>query len=411
MNLVYLFSVLAVFLASIVVTPVNAQDELIPDWVKTTVGLWSDDFRMVIEWLIDNGILKVQSFSDDVKQPGSQKYVPEGFVVPDNFYSTTVRQSGSQKYVPEEYEIETTYSYDMIPSVSNQEITYSYDMIPSVSNQEITYSYDMIPSVSNQEITYSYDMIPSVSNQEIVKHGMYKGISAWQESNPDLKFIQVENNADLLIHWHVIADSSHFDGDYVGFAETHGFDGKGDIFIVLGAFDCKNNFVQYNIDRISDTVSHEIGHILGFDHILDESHLMYGTNPPIVDNFESMKYIVPASLDGSFVGYDELERQYDELQRQYDELQIFADHSDIEIQTVQLQYDELVDEYEKYDDIPNQSTQYWNALNLLYEELEVIRISLNEQIDIHNSFIKDMNIIHDDMSIIIDEMNCYAYEN
>ncbi len=237
-----------------------------------------------------------------------------------------------------------------------------------------------------REITYSYDIIPDVQNQTIILDGMYGGIDVWEKYNIDLKFIEVENYADIKIHWDKLTNEH-----YLGLAESS-TPYMGDIYIGLGSLNCNDKYIQLDKDSITSTTAHELGHILGFGHTLDESHLMYGLDYLTSDNFESIPHMIPTVPDGDYVGFNILEIKYDELE-------ILQNQLEPESQTLQLQYDTLLQAYEKYPEFIDDQMLYDQSM-LDYEKLEASRLVLNEIID-------KQNTLTDNQNLIVDQMTCY----
>ena len=168
---------------------------------------------------------------------------------------------------------------------------------------------------------------------------------------------------------------------------------KGTIFVALGALDCNGKYIQLTKSSIESITMHEIGHILGADHVLDESHLMYSDEPPFTtDNFESFSYVFPNNTNTYFVGWSELESEYESFSPSLDKL---SNH----IELLESEYYTLEKRYDLYPEIIHDNNQYNKAMKL-YDDLQSKALELN---DVANQY----NSIADSQNEIVEQMNCY----
>lgn len=145
-------------------------------------------------------------------------------------------------------------------------------------------------------ITWNVSALPQVQYKEMVVSGVTEGFEAWERLNPELDFERIEGNADIDIEWEVEPAPYH-----VGLAEyTYLYSGT--ITIHLGDYDCKGRYNQWDQAAITNITMHEIGHILGLEHVSDQSHLMYGDVRSAPEDFQTLGYNVPDSLENHFVG-------------------------------------------------------------------------------------------------------------
>lgn len=91
--------------------------------------------------------------------------------------------------------------------------------------------------------------------------------AAWVKANPGLEFRKVNSpaQADFRIAW--VKD---FGGLHVGYA-------LGDFYVEIGLGDsfCNGYWLAYNPSHITSIATHEIGHVLGFEHSNDPNDIMY----------------------------------------------------------------------------------------------------------------------------------------
>ena len=96
---------------------------------------------------------------------------------------------------------------------------------------------------------------------------MYESTQYWEKQLPGLQFFQVDDpaHADLRVGW--VKD---FGVEHVGYA-------LGDFFIEvgLGDSDCAGTWSPYSSHHVTQIMKHEIGHVLGYDHVDNPSNIMY----------------------------------------------------------------------------------------------------------------------------------------
>lgn len=244
---------------------------------------------------------------------------------------------------------------------------------------------------SGRIITFAMDGNPSVADKNLVLEGVADGFEKWDRLNKNLVFEFVpegdDNSADIMVSWWQVPKP-----DRAGQA-TYSQPFSGQIHISLGDYDCNGSYVQRSKNAIMGIAMHEIGHILGAGHTLNESHLMYGNVPPYTqDNFESFGFIFPKDTDGYYVGYDALEKEYDLYADEIEQLK----H---DRQVPQDRYDQLKEQYDQYPRVaPDRGT---------YEEAKKVYDRLNTATRILNDMVKEYNDLVNIQNTIVSEMTCY----
>lgn len=96
---------------------------------------------------------------------------------------------------------------------------------------------------------------------------MYESTQYWEKHLPGLQFFQVDDpaHADLRVQW-----VKEFGVEHVGYAYGHHF-----IEVGLGDSDCNGSWSPYSSQYVEHIMNHEIGHVLGYDHVDDPSYIMY----------------------------------------------------------------------------------------------------------------------------------------
>ena len=203
---------------------------------------------------------------------------------------------------------------------------------------------------------------------------VHDGFGAWSELNPHLEFIWVERNPLIWIEW------AEYQSEYVGLACIWCLGHEAFMDIILYGYNCEGERIHHSPNSVRNTVAHELGHILGLEHHVNQTHLMYGEDF-LRDPFPTLGYTIPAQLPEGFVGQDELVSRYealgktlesmsDELDRLGGNLDQFASrHGDNRGGTVYFdtnahfrQYSNMVDEYNDLVDEYNDLVDEYNAL-------------------------------------------------
>ena len=196
-------------------------------------------------------------------------------------------------------------------------------------------SENIITNTSNSfdknYIAISYDPIPNYANDNYVRNSILDAIKQWTDKNPEMTIQLVESNGDVHIEWKKVIFAGH-----TGLMEGSIMD------VELGSLDCNNNWNQYSIFSISDTISHELGHYLKLGHSADPTHLMYGNDEFTQIPFDDLGYNIPDNhLDfQSWIVSEKLENEYDQLSIEYDRFPSVIENG-IEYQKAAKMYERL----------------------------------------------------------------------
>ena len=186
-------------------------------------------------------------------------------------------------------------------------------------------------SIDKNYITISYDPIPDYANDNYVRNSISDAIQQWTDENPDMTIQLVESNGDVHIEWKKVIFAGH-----TGLMEGRIMD------VELGSLDCNNNWNQYSIFSISDTISHELGHYLKLGHSADPTHLMYGEDEFTQIPFDDLGYNIPDNhLDFQFwIVSEKLENEYEQLSIEYNRFPSVIENG-IEYQRAAKMYERL----------------------------------------------------------------------
>ena len=126
----------------------------------------------------------------------------------------------------------------------------------------------MVPSVYAETWYYYVEPLPEYASY--ANNVMELSTTAWEDVNDNLQFIEVSSpqQANFQVQW-----VKEFGVEHVGYAFGSWF-----IEVGLGDSNCVGEMWQpYSEKYTTNIMTHEIGHVLGFDHVNDPDSIMYPT--------------------------------------------------------------------------------------------------------------------------------------
>ena len=143
-------------------------------------------------------------------------------------------------------------------------------------------------------VSYSVDALPPVDDPALVRTALEDGIDAWELANPGLVFAE-SDDPEVVIRWELEPGPAWIgqaDCDYITAIISC------ELTISVGGTSCSGRYEQAYPWALTNTIMHEIGHVLDIGHTSDESHLMHGDdNPPPSDPLDLMGFNVPDALE------------------------------------------------------------------------------------------------------------------
>ena len=241
--------------------------------------------------------------------------------------------------------------------------------------------------------------------KQIIDDSVIKAIENYAENNTNLNFVEskipfsdskfAENpnteNLFIEIKWHKYVKDVH-----VGLATCEGFDEINNHYCIvdvyLGEDDCNENYVQQDVNAVTEIIMHEIGHTLGLNHHSDENHLMYGDDEFVELQFNTLGYNIPEQLDNFYIGQKSLIPQEEKLDTETKQLEEKLSYQEI-------QYDNIYSQYQLYTE-KTLSEQEYNEAIRLYEKLIIEENKLDATIEEYNQLVEKQ-------TLLINKMNCF----
>ena len=126
----------------------------------------------------------------------------------------------------------------------------------------------MVPNAFAETWYYYVEPLPEYASY--ANNVMELSTTAWEDANDNLQFIEVSSpqQANFQVQW-----VKEFGVEHVGYAFGSWF-----IEVGLGDSNCVGEMWQpYSEKYTTNIMTHEIGHVLGFDHVNDPDSIMYPT--------------------------------------------------------------------------------------------------------------------------------------
>lgn len=214
---------------------------------------------------------------------------------------------------------------------------------------------------------------------------VHDGFSAWSDLNSHLEFIWVERNPLIWIEW------AEYQSEYVGLACIWCLGYEASMDIILYGYNCEGERIHHSPDSVRNTVAHELGHILGLEHHVDQTHLMYGEDF-LLDPFPTLGYTIPDLLPEGFVGEDELVGQRETVGKMLEEMKIPLDDLKGDIERFVSRHGDKVG-------------------NTIYFSTNAHVSQYNNMVARYHGMIDEYNGLVYEYNALVDELNCMYEAN
>lgn len=241
-------------------------------------------------------------------------------------------------------------------------------------------------------ITYSLDEIPDGLDKTVVLLSVQRAFDAWQKINPGLRFAE-GGIPDVRLKWSMEPGS-----DWVGLAECTRtpLDTYCTVTAAVGGTSCSGEYVQAESNDLTNTLMHEIGHVLGIGHTMDMDHIMFSRVDPM-DPLDEKGYEVPEPLPGA------AERAAGVNER----IDVIREKLEIEFEGVEEllgEVEELRAEYAVYEGRQLPQKEYDIAVGI-QAELEVARAAYETASEKYNAGVGDLDGLIEDHKVLVERAN------
>lgn len=149
----------------------------------------------------------------------------------------------------------------------------------------ITLGIGLFPQVSAEEQKRFYIYVEPLPDyaRSYASNVIYEMTRAYETTNPNIKFYLVSTEKqphDFRVQWLKDSYGSTFTGE--------AFIAEGTMQVSLGDSYCRREWQPYSFPTVVRLAEHELGHLLGFQHSTDPSHVMYAT--PSYFQYGKMKF-------------------------------------------------------------------------------------------------------------------------
>ncbi|MCH7940470.1 MAG: matrixin family metalloprotease [Thaumarchaeota archaeon] len=258
----------------------NLSSDSIPDWVKNNAGWWADDlisddeFVSGIYFMIQNGIIvihvekTIQDIENDIEHDFSQfeKYLRD-------VSKNVADEKRYIEYPNPSFDVIKKFLRDYIKWNFSEEAASAAGSFPNPTYEIVngTYVIHYKIFVNEQPSGLPLDHVSTFNNS--LKFWQQEEFSVnEQPAVVEFSYTNLKSEANVWVTW-VVRDLGE---GVLGHAHL----GKGVVEVALGDYECDGSFQLYAVESVEKIMTHELGHSVGLQHSSDSSNIMYPTLKP-----------------------------------------------------------------------------------------------------------------------------------
>ena len=306
--------------------PKNFEPVVIPHWLKIVMQWWTEgktndgEFTNMLEFLIkikgiqipivngktqlneipqnikDNAKLWVNGTRDDKDFANDLKFMMENQII-----KNSIAKESEDAKTQKEFEWFEKYLQNISKNIINEKRYIEYpnpskDVIKKFLRdftrwnfeEETSNTSDKFPDPSFEMINDTYLIHYKVfvnqqpSGLPLDHRGtLNKSIAYWEsqelsinnkKAKIDFEIVEEKTDANVWVTW-VVRDLGE---GVLGHAHL----GKGIVEVTLGDYSCDGSFQLYDIASVEKIMTHELGHSIGFPHIVEQGNIMFPSISP-----------------------------------------------------------------------------------------------------------------------------------
>ena len=264
-------------------TYVNKENstDAIPLWIKNNAGWWSsgkisdNDFLTGIEYLIENGIINVNAKTNSElleKDLERKAWNFERYLI--NIQSDIKKQNRYVENInPSEYVIVKywkDYNKWNLESFLDKPEVFP-DRKVWIDPETDNYVIEYLVYINEQPTGLPIDHVDTLENSFSFWEKYLFNTSDNKKAVAKFDYTTVKGEANVWITW-VVRDLGE---GVLGHANL----GKGVVEVAIGSYGCDGSFQLFDVDTVEYIMTHELGHSLGLNHSTNPENILYPSIP------------------------------------------------------------------------------------------------------------------------------------